>query len=104
MWKELFEDKKVGFVTTKLKGTTLIWWKELQAGRMRKEKGKILTWMKMKEKLGSKYLTSDYHTLLYQRLFKLFPGSRAVQEYIEEFDLPTLRNMILEDDEKRVVW
>lgn len=70
-WKELDEDRKVRFITTKLKGMALVWWKKLQANRVKKEKEKISTWTKMKEKLRPKYLPSDYHASIHHRLLGL---------------------------------
>lgn len=58
------------FITTNLKGTSLVWWKKIQAGKVRKLKEKISTCKKM-EKLISKYLPSGYLTSPYQKLLGL---------------------------------
>ena len=46
---ELTDDKKVKFVTYKLKGGASVWWDKLREMRMRKGCGHVQTWRRMKQ-------------------------------------------------------
>ena len=59
-YKDISDDKKVKLVALKLRKYAAIWSANLVATRVRKGKGKIRTWAKMREKLKSKFLTSHY--------------------------------------------
>lgn len=45
------EDKKVKFISLKLKGHVLVWWKQVQSNRANKGKDKIMTCDRMKANL-----------------------------------------------------
>jgi len=49
-YKDIPDDKKVKLVALKLRKYASIWWANLVATRVRKGKGKIRTWTKMREK------------------------------------------------------
>lgn len=50
-WKGMPEDKKVKFISLKLKGHVLVWWKQVQSNRANKGKDKIMTCDRMKANL-----------------------------------------------------
>ena len=54
-YKDIPDDKKVKLVALKLRKYASIWWANLVATRARKGKGKLRTWIKVREKLRSKF-------------------------------------------------
>jgi len=59
-YKDVPDDKKVKLVALKLRKYASIWWSNVVSKRARKEKDKIRSWRKMKEKLKAKFLPSHY--------------------------------------------
>jgi len=55
-FKGIPEEGKVKLVALKLRKYASIWWSNVVTKRVRKGKGKIRTWEKMKSKLKSKFL------------------------------------------------
>jgi len=55
-YKEILEDKKVKLVTLRLGKYISLWWTNFCAKRVRKRKGKIWTWEKMKSELKDRFL------------------------------------------------
>ncbi|CAL8994463.1 unnamed protein product, partial [Prunus brigantina] len=70
-WKPMAEDRKVLFVTLKLKSTALQWWKRVEEQHTRQGKQKINTWDRMKSKLRKQFLPADYTMELYERFHNL---------------------------------
>ena len=61
-YKGVSDDKQVKLVALKLCKYASIWWSTVVSKRARKEKDKIRSWSKMKEKLKTKFLPPTYKT------------------------------------------
>ena len=61
------EEKKMKFACTKLKGHGMILWDHLQKERVRNDKEKIKTWIKMEKKMSEKFLSMNYSQILFHR-------------------------------------
>jgi len=85
-FKDFPEEKKVKLVALKLRKYASIWWLNVVSKRVRKGKGKIKTWEKMKSKLKSKFLPPYYLQANFLKLHHLKQGSRSVEEYIRDFE------------------
>jgi len=59
-YKEILEDKKVKLVALRLRKYASLWRTNVCAKRVRKRKGKIRTWEKMKSKLKVCFLPPTY--------------------------------------------
>lgn len=77
-----------------------MWWREFHTRRVKQGKEKITSWAMMREKLRGKYFPSYYKETLYHRPLSLRRRNKSVQEYIEEFDLLTMRNAVPKDEQK----
>ena len=64
-YTELLEDKKVKFVTYRLKGGASVWWGRLREIRMREECGLVQTWRRMKQLLQGRFLPLDYEEYIF---------------------------------------
>ena len=102
-YKDIPDDKKVKLVALKLRKYASIWWANLVATRVRKGKGKIRTWIKMREKLRSKFLPSHYLQDNYLKLHQLKQGPKSVEEYTREFGQVLLKCDLREDDSQTLV-
>jgi len=102
-YKDIPDDKKVKLVALKLRKYAAIWSANLVATRVRKKKGKIRTWTKMREKLRSKFLPSHYLQDNYLKLHRLKQGSKSVEEYTREFEQLLLKCDVREDDSQTLV-
>ena len=102
-YKVIPDDKKVKLVALKLRKYASIWWANLVATRVRKGKGKIRTWTKMREKLRSKFLASHYLQDNYLKLHHLKQGTKSVEEYAREFEQLLLKCDLREDDSQTLV-
>jgi len=102
-YKDIPDDKKVKLVALKLRKYASIWWQNLVSSRVRKGKGKIRTWLKMREKLKSKFLPSHYLQDNYLKLHRLRQGTKSVEEYTREFEQLLLKCDLREDDTQTIV-
>ena len=102
-YKDIPDDKKVKLVALKLRRYASIWWQNVVSSRLRKGKGKIRTWLKMREKLKSKFLPSHYIQDNYLKLHRLRQGARSVEEYTREFQQLLLKCDLREDDSQTMV-
>jgi len=78
-YKDIPDDKKVKLVALKLRKYASIWWANLVATIVRKGKGKIRTWIKMREKLRSKFLPSHCLQDNYLKLHRLKQGPKSAE-------------------------
>ena len=102
-YKDISDDKKVKLVALKLRKYASIWCANLVATRVRKGKDKIRTWIKMREKLRSKFLPSHYLQDNYLKLHRLKQGPKSVEEYTREFEQLLLKCDLREDDPQTLV-
>jgi len=102
-YKDIPDDKKVKLVALKLRRYASIWWQNIVSSRVRKGKGKIRTWLKMREKLKSKFLPSHYIQDNYLKLHRLRQGTKSVEEYTREFEQLLLKCDLREDDSQTMV-
>ena len=102
-YKDIPDDKKVKLVALKLRKYASIWWANLVATRVRKGKGKIRTWIKMKDKLKSKFLPSHYVQDNYLKLHNLKQGTKSVEEYTREFEQLLMKCDLRENDAQTLV-
>jgi len=102
-YKDIPDDKKVKLVALKLRRYASIWWQNVVSSRVRKGKGKIRTWLKMREKLKSKFLPSHYIQDNYLKLHRLRQGTMSVEEYTREFEQLLLKCDLKEDDAQTMV-
>ena len=102
-YKDVPDDKKVKLVALKLRRYASVWWQNVISSRVRKGKGKIRTWEKMREKLKSKFLPSHYIQDNFLKLHRLRQGTMSVEEYTREFEQLLLKCDLKEDDAQTMV-
>jgi len=81
----VLDEKKVKLVAFKLRKYALIWWLNVVAKRVRKRKGKIKSYRKMKKKLKAKFMPDHYLQDNFLKLHNLKQGNKSVEEYTREF-------------------
>jgi hypothetical protein len=101
--KDVDDNKKVKYVSLKLRKHASIWWTNLQKKREAKGKDKVRSWDKMKKKLQEKFLPPSYLRDNYYKLQKLVQGGRSVEEYTVEFEHLLWRCDLKEDEPQTLV-
>ncbi|GJR45650.1 putative reverse transcriptase domain-containing protein [Tanacetum coccineum] len=101
-FKDVPENKRVSFITTKLRGRASAWWQQLKLTRERVGKPRVTSWRKMKKLLREKFIRHNYQRLMYQRLQILKQGTKSVEDYTTEFYQLIARNDIQETDDQLV--
>ena len=56
----VFDAQKVKVARSRLRGTTLTWWKFVQTKSEKEGKGPIVTWKGMVDKIKQAYIPKDY--------------------------------------------
>ena len=70
-YENTLDNRKVKIAITKLKGHASLWWEHLQTNRQRRRKEKIITWLKMVNKVNNKFLLVDYQVSLFRKMQNL---------------------------------
>ena len=99
-YHEVHDSRKVKLVAVRLRGRASAWWEQLQVQRVRRGKGKVQTWPKMK-KLQEQFLPFNYTQSLYKSLHNL-RQTRSVEEYAEAFYQLIARVDLNESEEQLV--
>ena len=73
------------------------------AERVRKGKGKIRTWEKIKSKLKSKFPPPHYLQDNFLKLHHLKQGSKGVEKYTKEFEQLLLKCDLKEDESQTLI-
>jgi hypothetical protein len=102
-YEEIYDEKKVKHVVTRLKGHATLWWDELQAERKSKGKKKIKSWDRMVAKLKANFIPKDYQINMFKKFLNLRQKGLIVKEYIEEFYRLNIRVGHRESDGEKVV-
>jgi len=102
-FKDIPDERKVKLVALKLRKYASIWWSNVVTKRVRKGKGKIRTWEKMKSKLKSKFLPPHYLKDNFLKLHHLKQGSKSVEEYTREFEQLLLKCDLKEDESQTLI-
>ncbi|KAG5534031.1 hypothetical protein RHGRI_022247 [Rhododendron griersonianum] len=100
-YEDVSEEKKVKLVAIRLKGRASAWWEQLQGTRLRRGKGKIREWEKMKKKLNEQFLPFNYMQNLYKNLHNLKQVG-SVDEYTEAFHQLVARVDLNESEDQMV--
>ena len=95
---ELPNDKKVKFVTYRLKWEASVWWDKLREMRMREGRGPVQTWRRMKQLLQGRFLPSDYEQYIFYAYQRCTQDSKSVNEYTAEFFRLAKRNQLSESE------
>ena len=90
-------------VAHRLRKYASLWWSNLCAKRVRKRKGKIRTWEKMKSKLKDRFLPSSYLQDSYSQLHNLTQGSMSEEEYTREFEKLLIKCDLQEPEDQTIV-
>ncbi|GJW45517.1 reverse transcriptase domain-containing protein [Tanacetum coccineum] len=101
-FKEVYENKRVSLIATKLRGRASAWWQQLKLTRERVGKPRVTSWRKMKKCMRANFIPHNYQRLMYQRLQNLKQGSKSVEDYTTEFYQLIARNDIQETDDQLV--
>ena len=101
-FKEILEEKKVKLITLKLRKYASLWWTNLCAKRVRRNK-KIRTWEKIKSRLKSYFLPRSYLHDSYSQLYNLTQGSLSVEEYPREFEQLFIKCDLQEAEDQTIV-
>jgi hypothetical protein len=67
-YEDVYEEKRVRHVVTRLKGHATLWWDEIQAERRRKGKQNIKNWDRMVAKMKAKFMPKYYQINLFRKL------------------------------------
>ena len=102
-FKDIPDERKVKLVALKLRKYASIWWSNVVTKRVRKGKGKIRSWEKMKSKLKSKFLPSHYLQDNFLKLHHLKQGSKSAKEYTREFEHLPLKCDLKEDESQTLI-
>ena len=65
-YDETYDESKVNFAVTRLKGHASLWWNGVQEERRNKGKVPIKNWDRMVVKLRGKFLPKDFHISLFK--------------------------------------
>ncbi|KAL4318276.1 hypothetical protein GQ457_18G000280 [Hibiscus cannabinus] len=93
------EQKKVRLAAMEFVDYALLWWDQLLLSRRRTGEGPVTTWNEMKLIMRKRFVPSHYHRELYQKLQNLKQGSRTVEDFFKEMEMPIMRTNIVEDRE-----
>ena len=103
-FKDISEEKKVKLVALKLRKYVSIWWSNVVSKRVRKGKGKMKTWEKIKAKLKSKFLPDPYYLQdNFLKLHHLKQCSKSVEEYIRDFEQLLLKCDLKKDESETLI-
>ena len=80
-YTELPEDRKVKFVSYRLKGRASMWWDRSREKRMREGCDLVQTWCRMKQLLQGRFLPLDYEQYISYSYKRCIHGSKRVNEY-----------------------
>ena len=98
---ELPKDRKVKFVTYRLKGGASVWWDRLRETRMREGRGLVQTWRRMKQLLRGRFLPPDHEQYIFNAYQRCAQGSRSMNEYTAEFLRLAERNQLSESENQQ---
>ena len=79
------EAQKVKVTKSRLRGSTITWWKYVQDERVSEGKKLIANWKAIVTKLRENFLPEDYEIQLHKRRQGLKYKDMDVSSYIEEF-------------------
>ena len=91
------DNRKVRFVKAKLKGTTRLWWYNIENQLHRTSQPPVYTWDEMKLKMKEYFLPIDYE-LMYTNLFSLKQDTKSIEEYRKEFHELSIQNQVRESN------
>jgi hypothetical protein len=100
-YHEAPDSRKAKLVAVRLKGRASAWWEQLQVQCVRRGKGKVKTWTKMRQKLQEHFLPFNYTQSLYKSLLNLKQNG-SVEEYAESFYQLIARVDLNESEEQLV--
>ncbi|RDX81920.1 hypothetical protein CR513_37356, partial [Mucuna pruriens] len=90
---------KVRMVTYEFSGYGLVWWnqyiREIRDGRRRH----IDTWLDLKREMRTRSMPTSYARDLYNKLYRMYQGSKNVEEYFKEMEVSFMRANMLESNE-----
>ena len=84
-------EKKVKLAAVEFTDYALIWWDQLVMIRHRNRERSINTWEEMKAIMRKRFIPSQYHRKLYQRLQSLSQGSKSVEDYHKEMEIVMIK-------------
>ena len=96
------DNKKVKLAVTRLEGHALLWWEHLQTNRKSRGKEKIITWLKMVNKVKKKFLLSDYQLSLLRKMQNLRQKDMTMKEYTEEFYRLDIKSGHVDDEFEKI--
>ncbi|RDX86175.1 hypothetical protein CR513_32521, partial [Mucuna pruriens] len=90
---------KVRMVTYKFSIYTLVWWnqyiKEVRKDRIRH----IDTWLDLRRETRTRFVPASYSRDLYNKLWRMYQGSKSVEEYYKDMEVALMRANMLESNE-----
>ena len=94
--------QKIKVAKSRLRGSTLTWWKFIQIEREKEGKQPISTWKGMVAKVKEAYLPKDYEIQLHKRRQSLRQRDQEMSSYTEEFQRLCMRSNVTEDESIKV--
>ncbi|XP_074293034.1 uncharacterized protein LOC141619927 [Silene latifolia] len=96
------DSKKFKVAILKLKGYASLWYEGMKNQRLRGEKGPIKSWDKLKNKIKTKFITTDYNQDLFLKHTHQRQGVDSVEVYVREFENLTLQCELQEKPEQKM--
>lgn len=93
------EETRVKVVTFSFCGYTLTWWSKGLDDFRRSRRPTISTWVELIRVFMERFVPSFYSRDLYNKLQRLYQGSRSVEEYHKEVEITLMRAQVEESQE-----
>ena len=99
---EYDESTKVRLAALEFSGYAALWWRNLLTNRRRNGEPEIATWRMMKQVMHLRFVPDYYRQELYLRLQSLRQGGMSVEDYVQEFEMLTIRCNVEEPQERAI--
>ncbi|RDX72826.1 hypothetical protein CR513_47643, partial [Mucuna pruriens] len=90
---------QVRMVTYEFSEYALTWWdqyiREVRKGRRRH----IDTWLDLRKEIKTRFVLVSYTRNLYNRLHRMYHGSKSIEEYYKDIEVTLMRANVLESNE-----
>lgn len=96
------EAQKVKVAKSRMRGTTLTWWKFIQDERKKIGKEPISSWKGMLVKIKETYFPQDYEVQIHRKRQNLRQKELDVSSHMEEFQKHSLRSQVVEEESLKV--
>ncbi|RDY12097.1 hypothetical protein CR513_03156, partial [Mucuna pruriens] len=87
---------KVKLVTLEFSGYALVWWNQVLNDVVRRRRPSVDTWTELRRELRERFISSYYTKDLYNKLQRLYPRCKSVEDYYKEVKMALMRAQVEE--------